>query len=442
MATNVKNAIAKALINGVVTDLFLKTGVENVVITENGSEKTLADKLTEIITALNGKATPADITNALGSYVKKEAGKGLSANDFTTELMTKLNGIAAGAQANKIESIKVNGTAQAIGADKSVNITVPTKTSDLTNDKKYQTDTEVATAVQTAISKTGHASYQKVSAVPTVDAAQENILYLVMNSTTKHHDIYAKIKGSSGSYTMEQLDDTTVDLTGYVQKEAGKGLSTNDYTTAEKQKLSNITAGAQVNKIESIKVNGTAQAIGADKSVNITVPTKTSDLTNDKKYQTDTEVATAVQTAISKTGHASYQKVSAVPTVDAAQENILYLVMNSTTKHHDIYAKIKGSSGSYTMEQLDDTTVDLTGYVQKEAGKGLSTNDYTTAEKQKLSNITAGAQVNKIESIKVNGTAQAIGADKSVNISVPIIYAQENQPAGLKAGDMWFQIIE
>lgn len=153
-------------------------------------------------------------------------------------------------------------------------------------------------------------------------------------------------------------------------------------------------------------------------------------------------MATAVQTAISKTGHASYQKVSAVPIVDAAQENILYLVMNSTTKHYDIYAKIKGSSGSYTMEQLDDTTVDLTGYVKKETGKGLSTNDYTTAEKQKLNGIAAGAQVNKIESIKVNGTAQAIGADKSVNISVPIIYAQANQPAGLKAGDMWFQIIE
>lgn len=47
-----------------------------------------------------------------------------------------------------------------------------------------------------------------------------------------------------------------------------------------------------------------------------------------------------------------------------------------------------------------------------------------------------------MEVIKVNGTAQAIGADKSVDISVPIIYAQANQPAGLKAGDMWFQIIE
>lgn len=201
-------------------------------------------------------------------------------------------------------------------------------------------------------------------------------------------------------------------------------------------------AGGQPNIIEKILVNGTAQAIGADKSVNITVPTKTSDLTNDKKYQTDTEVATAVQTAISKTGHASYQKVSAVPTVDDAQDNILYLVMNPVTKHYDIYAKIKGDSGSYTMEQLDDTTVDLTGYVQKEDGKGLSTNDYTTAEKQKLANIADGAQVNTMESVKVNGAAQDIGADKSVDISVPVIYAQADQPAGLKAGDMWFQIIE
>lgn len=56
--------------------------------------------------------------------------------------------------------------------------------------------------------------------------------------------IYAKIKGSSGSYTMELLDDTTVDLSGKVDKVAGKGLSTNDYTTAEKNKLAGIAEGA------------------------------------------------------------------------------------------------------------------------------------------------------------------------------------------------------
>ena len=68
--------------------------------------------------------------------------------------------------------------------------------------------------------------------------------YLVMNTATKHYDIYAKIKGSSGSYTMELLDDTTVDLSGKVDKVAGKGLSTNDYTTAEKTKLAGIAEGA------------------------------------------------------------------------------------------------------------------------------------------------------------------------------------------------------
>lgn len=150
----------------------------------------------------------------------------------------------AGAQANKIESIKVNGTAQTIDPDKSVNITVPTKTSQLNNDSTFQTSAQVVAAINTAISKSGHASFQKVDAVPKADAAQENILYLVMNTTTKHYDIYAKIKGSSDSYTMELLDDTTVDLSGKVDKVEGKGLSTNDYTTAEKTKLAGIAEGA------------------------------------------------------------------------------------------------------------------------------------------------------------------------------------------------------
>ena len=150
----------------------------------------------------------------------------------------------AGAQANKIESIKVNDTTQTIASDKSVNITVPTKTSQLANDSTFQTSAQVVAAINTAISKSGHASFQKVDAVPKVDAAQENILYLVMNTTTKHYDIYAKIKGDGDHYTMELLDDTTVDLSGKVDKVAGKGLSTNDYTTAEKTKLAGIAEGA------------------------------------------------------------------------------------------------------------------------------------------------------------------------------------------------------
>ena len=175
----------------------------------------------------------------------------------------------------------------------------------------------------------------------------------------------------------------------HLKQVAQKAKAESDAVAARVKALENV--GAQANKIESIKVNGAAQAIGSDKSVNISVPTKTSQLNNDSTFQTSAQVVAAINTAISKSGHASFQKVDAVPTVDAAKENILYLVMNATTKHYDIYAKIKGSSGSYTMELLDDTTVDLSGKVDKVAGKGLSTNDYTTAEKTKLAGIVAGA---------------------------------------------------
>lgn len=176
------------------------------------------------------------------SALKNLAAKTKATTDALDTRVTNLESV--GAQANKIESIKVNGAAQTIDSDKSVDISVPTKTSQLNNDSTFQTSEQVVAAINTAISKSGHASFQKVDAVPKVDAAQENILYLVMNTTTKHYDIYAKIKGSSDSYTMELLDDTTVDLSGKVDKVAGKGLSTNDYTTAEKTKLAGIADGA------------------------------------------------------------------------------------------------------------------------------------------------------------------------------------------------------
>ena len=175
-------------------------------------------------------------------HLKQLAQKAKAESDAVATRVKALEKV--GAQANKIESIKVNRAAQAIGSDKSVNISVPTKTSQLNNDSTFQTSAQVVAAINTAISKSGHASFQKVDAVPKADAAQENILYLVMNTTTKHYDIYAKIKGSSDSYTMELLDDTTVDLSGKVDKVAGKGLSTNDYTTAEKTKLAGIAEGA------------------------------------------------------------------------------------------------------------------------------------------------------------------------------------------------------
>lgn len=72
----------------------------------------------------------------------------------------------------------------------------------------------------------------------------------------------------------------------FVAKETGKGLSSNDYTDTEKTKLSGVEAGAQVNVIETVKVNGTAQAV-SEKAINIDLSAyaKKSDLTSAVKWQ-------------------------------------------------------------------------------------------------------------------------------------------------------------
>lgn len=78
-----------------------------------------------------------------------------------------------------------------------------------------------------------------------------------------------------------EISDLSNRLANKVDKVDGKGLSTNDYTTAEKTKLAGIADNAQVNTIETISLNGTDLTPDANKKVSITVITKdVNDLTN------------------------------------------------------------------------------------------------------------------------------------------------------------------
>lgn len=142
-----------------------------------------------------------------------------------------------------------------------------------------------------------------------------------------------------------------------------------------------VTAGGEPNKLEAVKVNGEALAI-TDKAV---------------------DVGAAIASAVSKAGHASFEKADAVPSAAEARENVLYLVMNAETSHYDIYAKV-----GETVELLDDTTVDLTGKVDKVEGKGLSTEDFTTELKAKLAGIEIATDAEVTEMLnEVFGTPAA-----------------------------------
>lgn len=79
---------------------------------------------------------------------------------------------------------------------------------------------------------------------------------------------------------------------------------------------------------------------------------------------------------------------------------------------------------------IDTINSSLTNKVDKVNGKQLSTNDFTNALKTKLDGIATGAQVNVIETVKVNGAALVPDASKSVNVVIPAATV-----TGVAAGD-------
>lgn len=178
-------------------------------------------------------------------------------------------------------------------------------------------------------------------------------------------------------------------LGGKVDVVSGKGLSTNDYTSAEKSKLSGIASGAQVNVIESVKVNGTALT-PSTKSVDVTVPTKVSQLTNDsgfqnatqvnstitgKGYQTQAQVQSLINSAMGNVTSIKYQKVDSLPTTGS--NGVIYLVAHSHGTQ-DIYDEYIWLAESKTFEKIGNTDIDLSAYVKRSELTAISTNELNT----------------------------------------------------------------
>ena len=146
-----------------------------------------------------------------------------------------------------------------------------------------------------------------------------------------------------------------------VDKESGKVLSSNDYTDDEKSKLGNVSAGAQVNKIETIKVNGVVQDIKT-KEVDITVPTDNASLANGAGYQKAAEVQAAINEALSGITGIDFQIVSALPATGV--KGTIYLMAHShgTGDSYDEYIWLPTSS---KFEKIGNTDIDLSGYLKK-----------------------------------------------------------------------------
>ena len=196
-----------------------------------------------------------------------------------------------------------------------------------------------------------------------------------------------------------QLDGEEIDLSGYatkvdlltkVDKVEGKDLSTNDYTTADKAKVDGI----------------------------------------------DTSISTAVNAAITVV-------VDGAPTTFDTLREIAEWIENDGVSATDLASDIAGKadrrelSGYATtvaMTQLEGQVSDgLSNKVDKEAGKGLSTEDFTTAYKTKLDDID-----NQKLDIPTSVSSSTI-TTPTVN-SIPLYTLGNNGDYVLCTPDAWLNI--
>lgn len=116
---------------------------------------------------------------------------------------TKLDGVATGAQANKIESVKVNGTALTPDSSKAVNV-------DLT---AYAKSADVTKEIASAVSGVTQIDYSVVESLPST--GKKGIIYLVANSDSGNniYDEYIYINSK-----FEKLGSREMDLSSYAKK--------------------------------------------------------------------------------------------------------------------------------------------------------------------------------------------------------------------------------
>lgn len=287
-------------------------------------------------------------------------------NNFTTAMKNKLDSVEEGAEPNKIEIIQRNGSVLPIN-NKTVNVEVPTKTSDLTNDNGFISSIPVASDTILGGIKVGEnlsitaggvlsasgggtTDYSVLLNKPVLNTANTKSLAVDSNETingvvslhkisktgsyedllnkptipTKTSDLTNNGDGTTGSKYITnsnlntELESKQDKITGgattivtndliinraLVSNANGK-VAVSNTTSTELGYLSGArsnlqtqidtitTEGGQPNVIEVVQENGVPLEI-TNKTVNVTVPTKVSELENDENYLTGIPVASS-----------------------------------------------------------------------------------------------------------------------------------------------------
>ena len=193
--------------------------------------------------------------------------------------------------------------------------------------------------------------------------------------------IEVTILDDSHNHIISNVDGLQDALDNKVTVVEGKGLSANDYTTAEKNKLAGIAAGAEVN------VNADWNAVSGDAQI-LNKPTALSSFTNDEGFidntvnnlanyylKTETYTQTEINNLIGNIATITISAVDSLP--ERGQSNVIYL----TPKVGGSGANVKDEylwTGS-AFEKIGDTEIDLSNYLTKTGNASNTTVSFTQA---------------------------------------------------------------
>lgn len=154
-------------------------------------------------------------------------------------------------------------------------------------------------------------------------------------------------------------------LGGKVDKVNGKGLSTNDYTTAEKNKLNGIETNANnyslpaasSNTLGGIKVGN--NLVMTEGVLSATVPTNNNELINGAGYQTAADVSSAISGALGDLEGARFEVVENLPLEGEVGKIYLIADNHGSGDVYDEYIWIEDISA---YEKIGNTDIDLSDY--------------------------------------------------------------------------------
>lgn len=345
------------------------------------------------------------------------------------------------AQPNVIESVKVNGTALT-PSSKAVNITVPTKVSELTNDSGYKTTDNNTTY---SLSKTGStitltgsdgstASVTDSDTTYTLPTASSSTLGGVKIGTNVNisNETISVANGSTSAKGIVQLTDSTSSTS------TTTAATPNSVKSAYDRASTAITNAATAQSTADSKIGSVSIASGTNNgTIKLTVDDTTTDniavkglgsaaYTASSAYATSAQ-GTKADNAMPKSGGTFTGSVTlnADPTANLGAATKQYVDSSLSTAKSYADTKVANLVGTApeTLDTLEEVAAAIEAHqdvtdalnsaignkVDKVSGKGLSTNDYTTTEKNKLSGIASGAEVNQnaFSNIAVGSTTVA-----------------------------------